>query len=237
MTGKPVLLATAERTFGQCCKEVFEHCDSQIEEFLLYFHVLCLAYPGYRNPANVRLYLDYNRFFDALPMERYDEDLDLAWQYREVRWRRAMLHEQHTDLSLLSGFSFVDKDACEVFRLQCYKWMLDLDPEDNNSVQVQNWAFASECVHRLYTWISSQYANNITLAPEAEAAALLTICCSMNTDSYGHHLFAHIGEKAYDLLDRLSASKLRTHLVAHVAMRNDRTGMRISNFSSSLMAA
>ena len=217
------LLATAERTFEQCHKEAFEHCDSQIEEYLLYFHVLCLAHPGYRNPANVRLYLDYNRCFDALPMGQFDEESDLAWQYREVRWCRDMLHEQHFDLSLLPGLSLADKDSCETFRLQCYKWMLDLDPENDSSVQMQmqNWAFASECVHSLYAWLSSKYANNITLAPEVEATALLTIYCGLNIGPYSHHLFAHVEEKAYDLLDRLPASKLRTHLAAHVAMRNE----------------
>ena len=62
------LLETAERTFNQCRQEAFGLCDTHIEEFLLYFHVLCLARPGYRHPDNMRLYLDYNRYFEALPM-------------------------------------------------------------------------------------------------------------------------------------------------------------------------
>jgi len=62
------LLATAEHTFEQCRRDAFDTCDTHVEEFLLYFHVLCLARPGYRHPDNMRLYLDYNRYFEALPM-------------------------------------------------------------------------------------------------------------------------------------------------------------------------
>lgn len=123
------ILGNAECTFDKCRQEAFNTCDNHIEDFLLYFHVLCLAHPGYRHLDNVRLYLDYNRYFEALPMESYDEDSDLAWQYREVRWRRDMLHEQHFDLSLLPRLSFADAEACRQFRLQCYQWMLNLDPE------------------------------------------------------------------------------------------------------------
>ena len=217
------LLVIAERTFEQCRKEAFEQCDSLIEEFLLYFHVLCLAHPGYRNPANVRLYLDYNRYFEALPMEAYDEDSDLMWQYREVRWRRDMLHEQHFDLSLLPLLSFADVEACRQFRLQCYRWMLNLDPEFDGSIQMEfsNWAFVSKCVKALFAWLNAKYANNILLESGAEATALLTIYCGMNTSPYDHELSAAIGDKPYRLYDRLPASKLRTHLMAHVALRDD----------------
>ena len=218
-----LLLATAERIFEQCRKEAFDTCDSHIEEFLLYFHVLCLTHPGYRHPANVRLYLDYNRYFDALPMEQMDEDSDLVWQYREVRWRRDMLHEQHFDLSLLPQISFADADACQQFRLQCYKWMLHLDPECDGTVQMEfrNWAFVSKCVKAVFAWLNAKYTNNIPMAPETEATALLTIYCGMNTSPYDHELSATVGDKPYSLFDRLPVSRLKTHLMAHVALRDD----------------
>ena len=217
------LLSTAERMFEQCRTEVFEQCDTLIEEFLLYFHVLCLVHPGYRNPANVRLYLDYNRYFEALPMEAYDEDSDLMWQYREVRWHRDMLHEQHFDLSLQPLLSFADEEACRQFRLQCYRWMLDMDPEYDGSIQMEfsNWAFVSKCVKAVFAWLNAKYANNILLESGAEATALLTIYCGMNTSPYDHELSAAIGDKPYRLYDRLPASKLRTHLMAHVALRDN----------------
>ena len=217
------LLATAERTFEQCRDEAIGLCDTHIEEFLLYFHVLCLARPGYRHPDNVRLYLDYNRYFEALPMESYDEDSDLAWQYREVRWRRDMLHEQHFDLSLLPRLSFADAETCRKFRLQCYQWMLNLDPEYDGTVQTdcRNWAFVSKGVQVVYAWLNAKYANNIPMAPETEATALLTNYCGMNTSPYDHELSATIGDKPYSLFDRLPASKIRTHLMAHVALRDD----------------
>ena len=217
------LLATAGRTFEQCRQEAFSLCDTHIEEFLLYFHVLCLAHPGYRHPDNVRLYLDYNRYFEALPMEQYDEDSDLMWQYREVRWRRDMLHEQHFDLSLLPRLSFANAGACRQFRVQCYKWMLNLDPEYDGSIQMEfcNWAFVSKCVKRGFAWLNAKYANDIPMEPETEATALLTIYCGMNTSPYDHELSATIGDKPYSLFDRLPASKLKTHLMAHVALRDD----------------
>ena len=217
------LLGIAERTFDKCRQDAFNTCDNHIEEFLLYFHVLCLAHPGYRHPDNVRLYLDYNRYFEALPMESYDEDSDLAWQYREVRWRRDMLHEQHFDLSLLPRLTFADTEACRQFRLQCYQWMLNLDPEYDGTVQMdsRNWSFVSKGVKAVFTWLNAKYANNIPLAPDTEATALLTLYCGMNTSPYDHELSATIGDKPYSLFDRLPASKLRTHLMAHVALRND----------------
>lgn len=213
------LMASAERTFEQCRKEAFDRCDTHIEEYLLFFHVLCLARPGYRHPDNVRLYLDYNRCFDALPIENYDLDSDLAWQYREVCWRRDMLHEQHFDLSLLPHLSFADKEACEAFRLQCYKWMLDEDPENDNStqMQVQIWNFVSRAVHSIYAWVTSKYANGIELAPENEAVALQTILCGIHVEPCHLADMELIEEKTYDLLDRLSASKLKTHLLALMA--------------------
>ena len=217
------LLGIAERTFDKCRQEAFSLCDTHIEEFLLYFHVLCLAHPGYRHPDNVRLYLDYNRYFEALPMESYDEDSDLAWQYREVRWRRDMLHEQHFDLSLLPRLSFADAEACRQFRLQCYQWMLNLDPEYDGTVQMdsRNWSFVSKGVKAVFTWLNAKYANDIPLASATEATALLTIYCGMNTSPYDHELSATIGDKPYSLFDRLPASKLKTHLMAHVALRDD----------------
>lgn len=216
-------LVTAERTFEQCRQEAFDTCDTHIEEFLLYFHVLCLAHPGYRHLDNVRLYLDYNRYFESLPMELYDEDSDLAWQYQEVRWRRDMLHEQHFDLSLLPQLSFEDTEACRQFRLQCYQWMLSLDPEYDGTVQMDscNWAFVSKGVKAVFAWLNAKYTNNIPMVPEVEATALLTIYCGMNTSPYDHELNATIEDKPYSLFDRLPASKLRTHLMAHVALRDD----------------
>ena len=217
------LLTTAERTFELCREEAFDTCDSCIEEFLLYFHVLCLARPGYRHPDNVRLYLDYNRIFDVLPISQYDEDSDVAWQYREVRWSGYMLHEQHFDLSLLPLLSFADDEACLQFRLQCYKWMLDLDPEDDHSVQTQalKSAFVDKGVGNLIKWLQSKYANHTMLEPEVEATALLTIYCGMNTSPYGQQLVADIEENAYNLTDQLPASKLRTRLMAHIAMYDE----------------
>ena len=219
------LLATAERTFNQCREEAFNTCDTHIEEFLLYFHVLCLARPGYRHPDNVRLYLDYNRYFEALPVEPYDADSDLIWQYREVRWRRDMLHEQHFDLSLLPRLSFADTEACKQFRLQCYQWMLNLDPEYDGTVQMdsRNWAFVSKCGKAVFAWLNAKYGNNIPMEPETEATALLTLYCGMNTSPYDHEFCTTIGDKPYYLIDRLPASKLRTHLMAHVALRDKDT--------------
>ena len=217
------LLVTAERTFEQCRKEAFDSCDSCIEEFLLYFHVLCLAHPGYRHPDNVRLYHDYDRCFNALPIEQYDEDSDLTWQYREVRWRRDILREQSFDLSLLPRLSFADEEACKEFRTQCYKWQFGLDPEDDQTIQteVQNWTFLSEGIHSLYAWLNSKYTNGIELKPEEEATILLTIYCGINAGPYDHEYIAHIQERAFDLLDRLPASKLRPHLMAQVATSYD----------------
>lgn len=217
------LLATAERIFEQCRQEAIDTCDTHIEEFLLYFHVLCLAHPGYRHPAHVRLYLDYNRYFDVLPMEQMNQDSDLVWQYREVRWRRDMLHEQHFDLSLLPLLSFADADACQQFRLQCYKWMLNLDPEYDGTVQMEfrNWAFVSKCVKAVFAWLNAKYTNNIQMAPETEATALLTIYCGMNTSPYDHELSATVGDKHYSLFDRIPVSRLKTHLMAHVALCDD----------------
>ena len=59
------------------------------------------------------------------------------------------------------------------------------------------------------------------MAPEVEATALLTLYCGMNTSPYDHELSATIGDKPYSLFDRLPASKLKTHLMAHVALRDD----------------
>ena len=217
------LLATAERVFEQCRQEVFGTCDSHMEEFLLYFHVLCLARPGYRHPDHVRLYLDYNRLFNALPVETYDEDSDLVWQYREVLWRRNMLHEQFFDRALLPRLTFADKGACEAFRLQCYKWMLFLDPEDDSSIQMerQNMVFAAESVRRVYEWLDSKYANHIDLQPEEEANALLTICCGIRYSFYANQYWAEVVGKAYDLLDHLPASKLKTYLLTYVTLDDD----------------
>ena len=216
------LLQTAERAFEQCRKETFSDCDTLIEEFLLYFHVLCLAHPGYRHPDNVRLYLDYNQYFDALPMEQFDSDSDLMWQWREVRWRKDMLHEQHFDVSLLPHLSFADAEACRQFRLQCYKWMLDLDPEFDGTVEKENrnWAFVSKGMQAVFAWLNAKYANHIPVESEAEATALLSLYCGMNVSPYNHEFLATVGDKPYGLFDRLPASKLKTHLMAQVALRD-----------------
>ena len=217
------LLRTAERAFEQCREEVFAQCDTHIEEFLLYFHVLCLAHPGYRHPDNVRLYRKYTRFFDGLPMEDVDPNSDLMWQYREVRWRKDMLHEQFFDLSLLPRLAFADKDACEAFRLQCYRWMLFLDPENDGSIQtqVQNWTFASKGVRTIYAWLDAKYTDGIGLQPEEEATALLTLYCGINAGPYDQDCLACIEDRAYDLLERLPASRLKTHLMAQIATANE----------------
>lgn len=217
------LLATAERVFEQCRQEAFNACDTHMEEFLLFFHVLCLARPGYRHPDHVRLYLDYNRLFNTLPIETCDEDSDLLWQFREMLWRRNMLHEQFYDASLLALLTFADKEACEAFRLQCYKWMLFLDPEDDSSVQMdcQNKAFAAQCVRRVYEWLAAKYANHIDLQPEDEANALLTICCGINFSFYATQYREQTMTKACNLLNRLPDSKLKTHLLAHITFGDD----------------
>ena len=216
-------LTAAERTFEQCRKESFDFCDSRMEEYLLYFHVLCLVHPGYRCPGHVRLYLDYNRFFDALPIEQYDEDSDLAWQYREVRWQRDMLHEQHFDQSLQSPLSFADEAACREFRLQCYRWMADLDPEDDHTIQTQeqNGRFATEGVRKVFEWLHAKYVNDVKLLPEEEATALLTIYCGMNTGLCDPPFLADIEAPTYRLLAHLPASKLRTHLMAQAGYYHD----------------
>lgn len=59
------------------------------------------------------------------------------------------------------------------------------------------------------------------MAPETEATALLTIYCGMNTSLYDHELSATIGDKPYSLFDRLPVSRLKTHLMAHVALSDD----------------
>ena len=217
------LLEDAECTFQQCRKEVFEDCGSHIEEFLFYFHVLCLAHPGYRHPDHVRLYLDYDRFFNVLPIEDYDPDSDLVWQYQEVRWRRDMLHEQHFDRSLLMGLTFVDPSASEAFRLQCYKWMLSLDPEYDGSIQEQhqNNRFLSECIQRIHNWLRAKYDNHINIDPQTEASALLTLYCGINTAIDTFPSLPNIEEKAYDLLDNLPDSKLKIHLMAQIALNNE----------------
>lgn len=216
------LLEAANRTFEQCRKDAFAHRDTHIEEFLLYFHVLCLAHPGYRHPDNVRLYQDYKRHLDALPIEDLDPDSDISWQYREVRWEHNMLHEQHFDRSLLSGLTFMDPNAAAAFRIQCYKWMLFIDPDYDGSVQEmrQNNTFLTECLHRIYAWLHAKYENHISIDAEQETTALLTLYCGINTTINTSPFLPEIEEKAYTLLDRLPSSKLKTHLMAQVALNN-----------------
>ena len=80
----------------------------------------------------------------------------------------------------------------------------------------RNWAFVSKCVKAVFAWLNAKYSNNIPLAPKAEATALLTIYCGMNTSPYDHELSATIGDKPYRLFDSLHASKLRAHLTLKV---------------------
>ncbi len=216
------LLETANRTLEQCHKEAVEHCESEMEAFFLYFHVLCLAHPGYRHPDNVRLYHNYARFFNALPVEDLDPDSDLAWQYREVRWCYDMLHEQHFDRSLLSGLTFMESEAAEAFRIQCYKWMLFIDPDYDGSVQElkQNNIFLTECLHRIYAWLHAKYENHISINAEKETSALLSLYCGINAAINTFPSLDEMETKAYTLLDRLPNSKLKTHLMAQVALNN-----------------
>ena len=69
----------------------------------------------------------------------------------------------------------------------------------------------------------NEESNNIPLAPDTEATALLTIYCGLNASPYDHEFRATIGDKPYYLFDRLPASKLRTRLMAHVALRDNDT--------------
>ena len=217
------LLEAAELAFQLCSKETFQHCDTQMEEFLLYFHVLCMAHPGYRNPANTRLYLNFDRVFNALPIEEQDLESDVSWQYREVRWCRDMLHEQHFDRSLLPGLTFVEPAAAEAFRLQCYRWMLFIDPESDGSIQEwsENNRFMSECIRRIHAWLRAKDENHIGIDDETLVLALLTLYCGINTTSNPFTSLLEIEERAYDLFDRLPASKQKTHLMAQVAANNE----------------
>ena len=101
--------------------------------------------------------------------------------------------------------------------------MLFLDPENDGSVQtqVQNWTFASKGVRSLYAWLDAKYANSIQLKPEEEAIALLSLYCGINAGPYDQNYLTYIEDRAYDLLDRLSASKSKTHLMAQIATANE----------------
>jgi hypothetical protein len=103
--------------------------------------------------------------------------------------------------------------------------MLNLDPEYDGSIQMEfsNRPFVSKGMEAVFAWLNAKYANNIPLAPETEATALLTLYCGLNASPYDHEFRATIGDKPYYLFDRLPASKLRTRLMAHVALRDNDT--------------
>ena len=136
-----------------------------------------------------------------------------------VGYAPSTLSEEHT----IDGYAEANWDACEAFRLQCYKWMLFLDPEDDGSIQTdrQNRAFAAQCVQAVYAWLDAKYANHLELQPEAEAVALLTIYCGINYSGYAQHCLSDVEEWAYDLLDRLPASRLKTRLMCQMVISNE----------------
>ncbi len=211
------ILDAAAVCFERCRESLFLHHDADMETLFLYYHVLCLCHPGYRHPGNVPYYKQYFRTFQDR-VDALDRESDLGWQAREVAWHHRLQHEHHYDLSILSGLSLADSDASSAFRLQCYRWLLDLDPEDDDSIQAMHdrHHFVDAGIHRLTTWLDYKWTARIPIPQEQEAETLLTLLCAMKltfTDFAQRH---QIIDRAYDLLSLLPDDKLKAHLLVHL---------------------
>lgn len=212
------LMELAAGRFEQCRKELFLSPDD-LCTFLSYYHVLCLARPNYRNPNHQCYYKQYFRCFDAL-LGDVAPNSEQEWQAREVAWHDRLQSEHHYDLSLLSGLSVIDSVACASFRCQCYQWMLNLDPEDDGSIQelYDHQYFAREGIKRIRAWLNAKERASISIPPEAEAEALLTLCCAKKILFASPDLDRWMEERLDALLPQLPPSKLKAHLLTHLGL-------------------
>jgi len=117
----------------------------------------------------------------------------------------------------------IDPKAAEAFRLQCYRWMLLIDPERDGSIQTEarHHADVAESVRRIQSWLDTQDANHISIDDQTEALVLLTLYCGINTTIDTCSSLLEIEERTYSLLDRLPPSRQKTHLMAQVSINNE----------------
>ena len=117
----------------------------------------------------------------------------------------------------------MEPQSAEAFRLQCYRWMLLLDPGRDGSIQTESkhHAEVAACVRQIHAWLDTQYTDQTPIDDQTEAWALLTLYCGVNTTTDTTIPLLEIEERAYELLDRLPPSKLKTHLMAQISVSNE----------------
>jgi len=209
------------RCFGQCSSELLstEATIPSIAHLSSYYHVLCLIYPGKRNPAHTARYKQFFNTFGYLEPEG-EEDL---WQTRwiDLHYKCSPMHR--ADRCILPRLAIIDEEACRAYRQKCYLWWADLDPDDDHSIQDKH--EQDEVMNRanslIQAWLKAKRDNHLPIPPKKEATALLTRLCSAGMTVSDDDFFDTIIQPAYALLPRLPQSHLKTHLAVQLALYTD----------------
>ena len=167
------LLTSARSIFEQCRDTLFTGCTDDTGSYLLYYHVLTAVRPDQTSPDNVRHYHQYFRDFN----ERHADarDTDLSWSFLEILWHHRLALENHDDLTALQGLWLATPEALTGFRLQLYKWHLELDPYDTHSIGdcTRKADYAGEGLRRLSSWLTAKQEAGIPIPTERKADILM----------------------------------------------------------------
>ena len=134
---------------------------------------------------------------------------------------------QHVNLSpadLHKGSGFAVQSLIHPYRLQCYRWWID---EDDEELTVQQLSEQRSVIAKtnalIYRWLDDRRDKGIAIPPEQEALALLTLYVSLNLTIRPKDFGDRVERRAQHLLTLLPDSKLRTHLMVHLATDTQNT--------------
>ena len=208
------LLTSARSIFEQCRDTLFTGCTDNTGSYLLYYHVLTAVRPDQTSPDNVRHYHQYFRDFN----ERHADarDTDLSWSFLEILWHHRLALESHDDLSALQGLWLATPEALTGFRLQLYKWHLELDPYDTHSIGdcTRKADYAGEGLRRLSSWLTAKQEAGIPIPTERKADILMAYSLAHCLGAYEPTLDDFFYAQADEVLSLLPPSKRKTHFKA-----------------------
>ena len=174
----------------------------------------CSPPPGASSSSAATPSYQYFRDFN----ERHADarDTDLAWSFLEILWHHRLALESHDDLTALQGLWLATPEAFTGFRLQLYKWHLELDPYDTHSIGdcTRKADYAGEGLRRLSSWLTAKQEAGIPIPTERKADILMAYSLAHCLGAYEPTLDNFFYAQADEVLSLLPPSKRKTHLKA-----------------------
>ena len=211
------MLYRARIMFDICRDDIFERKEYDQESLFLYYHVLCQCRPGHRDPTNTPYYKEYFKLYNLFVSD-INPACDNDWQAIETHMHYRQLRLLTIDRSILPGIWTIDPLSCQRFRLQCYSWLLDLDPDSDGSEQEYHARirFIEEVANRIIDWLDTKHLTSRRISTDQEARALLTLSLIKKITGPSQRL-SQLLDDCCPVIDHLRPSRLRTHLMLHTA--------------------